>query len=112
MNEKYKLVKEILNKYNQKHLLSNYNKLDDEKKEIFLTEIMQIDFEMLSNLYKKSLEKEIKQNKKIEPIEYIEKDKLDTEEKEKYEKIGTKIISNGGYAVVTMAGGQRDKAWT
>ena len=43
---------------------------------------------------------------KIEPIQYIEKEKLSKEEKEKYSKIGIEEIKQGKLAVVTMAGGQ------
>ena len=49
-------------------------------------------------------------NEKIENIECVDGNKLKQEEREKYEKIGNKIISEGKYAVVTMAGGQRNKA--
>ena len=49
-------------------------------------------------------------NEKIENIECIDGKKLTQEERKKYEQIGCKIISKGKYAVVTMAGGQRNKA--
>jgi UDP-N-acetylglucosamine pyrophosphorylase len=45
-------------------------------------------------------------NEKIEPIKYIEKEKISEEEKEKYFKIGEEEIRKGKLAVVTMAGGQ------
>lgn len=48
-------------------------------------------------------------NEKIENIECVDGNKLTEEEKEKYQQIGSKIISKGKYAVVTMAGGQRNK---
>lgn len=54
-------------------------------------------------------------NKKIDNIEnigYTDESKLTKEEKAYYEKIGKEIISKGKYAVVTMAGGQRNKTWT
>ena len=38
-------------------------------------------------------------------------EQLSKEEKENYEQIGNSIIKQGKYAVVTMAGGQRNKAW-
>ena len=52
---------------------------------------------------------------KIENIPYVDGQKLSKEERENYEKIGTQEIKNGHYAVVTMAGGQRNKiraSWT
>lgn len=49
---------------------------------------------------------------KIENIGYVDQNKLTKEEKSYYEKIGEEIIKSGKYAVVTMAGGQRNKTWT
>ena len=112
MNEKYLLVKEKLQKYNQEQLLSNYEKLDEEGKNKLLDEILQLNLEQINNLYKNIESSENKTYKNIQPISFIEKDKLSNEEKEKYENIGKEIIKNGEYAVVTMAGGQRNKAWT
>ena len=43
---------------------------------------------------------------KITPIDYVDKKKLNEEEKLHFEKIGEEIIKNNEYAVVTMAGGQ------
>jgi len=54
----------------------------------------------------------MEQTKNIENIEYIDESKLNKEEKEYFEKIGENIIRNGKYAVVTMAGGQRNKTRT
>ena len=52
------------------------------------------------------------QTTETQPIPYVDKDALTKEEREKYEKIGEKIIKEGKYAVVTMAGGQRNKTRT
>ena len=84
-------------------LLINYSDDDATKKE-----------QTALSICKTGLEenKTININEEIEPIEYIDKEKLSKEEKEKYEKIGAKIISNGQYAVAMMAGGQRNKTWT
>lgn len=115
MDEKYKLVKETLEKYNQEQLLSGYNNLSKENKNKLLDEIIQLDFEQINNLFKKVVKKENKIEEQITPISYIEKEKMSEEEKEKYQKIGQDIIKNGEYAVVTMAGGQRNKIrsrWT
>ncbi len=106
MNEKLEKVKELLKKYNQEHLLIAYDNLSEENKNNLLEQILAIDFEQMENLYENT-KKEIElNNDKIEPISYVEKDKMDKQKKEEYEKIGEKIIKNGGLAVVTMAGGQ------
>lgn len=110
MEEKYNLVKEKLSKYEQEQLLAGYNNLNEENKNKFLDEILQLDFEYVNKLFQKAIvKKENKIEDKITPISYIEKDKMSEEEKEKYQKIGEEIIKNGEYAVVTMAGGQRNK---
>lgn len=49
---------------------------------------------------------------KMETIPYIDSEKLEKQEKEQYQAIGEEIIRKGKYAVVTMAGGQRNKTWS
>ncbi len=106
LEEKFNKAKTILEQYNQTHLLSQYEKLDNEKKEYLLNQIINIDFDLINNLYEQT-KKEIKfGTDKIEPISYIEKEKLSKEEKEKYFKIGADEIKQEKLAVVTMAGGQ------
>ena len=100
------MAKRILEKYNQEHLLSQYEKLDDEKKEYLLKQIINIDFEQINKLYEDT-KKEIEfKEQKIEPISYVEKEKMSKEDKEKYLGIGIDEIKKGKLAVVTMAGGQ------
>jgi len=104
LESKYNEAKKILEQYNQMHLLSQYENLSDEKKEYLLNQIINIDFDGLSKLYENT-KKEIETGKDlIEPISYIEKEKLS--DHEKYMEIGAEEIKNGKLAVVTMAGGQ------
>ena len=95
-----------LKKYGQEHLLNRYNKLDDEKKEKIINQIKNIDFDQtieLFNITKKSIKKP---DGEVTNIEFIDKSKLSNEEYNKYYEIGKKLIHEGKYAVVTMAGGQ------
>ena len=69
-----------------------------------------IDLELLEQCKAQIGKEQEYKNDKIENIECVNGNNLIQEEKEKYEKIGSEIISKGKYAVVTMAGGQRDKA--
>ena len=108
MEEKLKKVKEILNKQNQEQILE----YKIENNEELLDRILNINFEQLNKLYEKAIKKEEKIETKVDPISYVDKENLEAEEREKYEKIGEKIIKEGKYAVVTMAGGQRNKART
>lgn len=106
MENKLELAKEILKKYNQEHLLSQYEKLSEKNKEYLLNQILNINFEQINKLYE-GTKKEIELGEeKIEPIKYVEKDKLTNEEKDKYFELGAKEIKNEKLAVVTMAGGQ------
>ena len=104
MEEKIKKVKEILQKYEQEHLLSNYDNLNEEKREELLNEILQINFEQMKELHE-NVGKIIEDtNVKIEPISYVEKSTI-KEEKKYFEK-GAKALKENKLAVVTMAGGQ------
>ena len=108
MEEKLNKVKEILKKQNQEQILE----YQIENNEELLDKILNINFEQLNKLYEKATKKEEKTEVKVEPISYVDKENLEAEEREKYEKIGEKIIKEGKYAVVTMAGGQRNKTRT
>jgi putative uridylyltransferase len=106
MEEKYKVAKEKLKKYNQEHLLICYDKLIEQQKEELLDQILQADFEHINELYESIQHKKDFKDCEIEPLPYIDKQKLSLDEKEKYEQEGIKKIKEGKYAVVTMAGGQ------
>ena len=97
---------ELLNSYNQTHIVNLLKKLDEVKKQELLEQIDKIDFGQIMELYDNTKKEiEIKENK-IEAIGYLDKAKLTKEQKEEFDKLGEKIIKNGEYAVVTMAGGQ------
>ena len=103
--ENIEAIKNKLEKYNQTHLLSFFNELNDREKQELLNEIENVDFELVLDLYKN------KENFKnvtydIEPIKYIDKLKLSNSEIEKYTKIGEESIKKGEYAFATLAGGQ------
>lgn len=102
MIEKLEQTKKLLKEQKQEQILDYPIK----NKEEFAREVLKINFEELNKLYDKAIKNEKVRNSKIEPIPYIEKDKLSEEEKEYYKKIGENIIKNNEYAVVTMAGGQ------
>ena len=106
MEEKIKKAKEILQKYEQEHLLSNYDNLNEEKKKEALDQILQIDFEQMNKLYE-SVGKVIEdKNIKIEPISYVEKATIEDNKKQEYYEKGAKVLKKNKLAVVTMAGGQ------
>lgn len=106
MEEKLLATKEILKKYGQEHLLSNYEKLSNKDKNRLLNDILTIDFGEISKLYEQTKHKIKFENCKIEPIEHVDKAKLSNEEIQKYSEIGIEQIKKGKLAAVTMAGGQ------
>lgn len=106
MDKKYEEVKQILAKYNQKQLLIWYDKLIEQKREELLDQILKIDFEQVKTLYERTQQKKDFKDCKIEPLSYIDKQKMSNEELGNYEEKGIDIIKKGKYAVVTMAGGQ------
>ncbi len=106
MEERLKKVKELLKKYNQEHLLINYDKLDDAKKEELLGQIENIDFDLMNELYENAKKPVDLGKVTIEPIEHVDKSKLTVSEKEMYTKKGIEAIKYNKFAVVTMAGGQ------
>lgn len=105
------IIEEKLKKYNQEHLLKYIKSLEENKKQEFLNQILELDLEQIKNLYAEALKKEDNKEVDIEPINCIDIEKIEDEEKNKYNKIGEDIIKNGRYAIVTMAGGQRNKTW-
>lgn len=97
---------DILEKYNQTHLLNYINLLSQEETKNLEEQISKIDFEELKKLYKTTKEKPEIQENKIEHINYVDKQKLDINKKQELENIGKQVIANEHYAVITMAGGQ------
>ncbi len=98
---KYEELAKLLQKYEQEEVSEELKK-----------QILELDFEKIETAKRKIDEKEDFKEDKIESIPYVDSNKLTKEEKEEYEKIGNSIIGKGKYAVVTMAGGQRNKVRT
>jgi UDP-N-acetylglucosamine pyrophosphorylase len=104
----YEKAKGIVTKYNQEHLLNNYDKIEEGKKDKIVQQILQINFEQIKDLYKKTQSKEAKSADIIEPTSYINKEELREEELNKYKQKGLEEIRRGKLGVITMAGGQRN----
>lgn len=106
MEEKYMAAEKVLEKYGQEQLLSQYKKIDDEKKSQLLDEILTLDFNQVDELYKKVNKTVDFNSSNITPIEFTDKSKMSEEEIKHYEQIGLDAIKKGKLAAVTMAGGQ------
>lgn len=105
MEEAIKLLKN----YKQEKIL---NELEKNKNSELVKQILNMDFEKIQDCIENIGEEQKIKDDKIESVSYVDENKLSKEEKEYYENIGKEIISKGKYAVVTMAGGQRNKTWT
>ena len=105
MNGKLEEAKVILKKFNQEHLLNGYENLDEKKKEKLLNQILNIDFELIKSLYENTTKGDSENDDVIEPMQYLDKNKLYDDYKS-YENIGKHAIKEGKLAAVTMAGGQ------
>lgn len=100
------LVENKLKKYKQEHILEVMNKLEDEQKRVIINQVLQIDFDKITKLYEDTkINQEVNQSE-ITPIDYIDKEKISTKDKQELQEVGEKLIKNNEYAVVTMAGGQ------
>ena len=106
MDTRYKQVLKKLKKYNQENLLIFYHNLHKDQKQILLSQIENIDIELLKENYKNCLNQTIDDNAKIETLNFIYSSNIKNEEKIKYFNLGEKIIKENKYVVVTMAGGQ------
>jgi len=107
MIEDLKRAKEILKRYNQEHLLNFYDELNNEEKDLLVKQICNIDFDKILSLYEASKIDEVIPTNLIEPLPYIDKSNISTEDFDKYTAIGDSYIKENKFAVVTLAGGQR-----
>ena len=108
MNDYEKAV-QLLKEHGQQTVLKELEKNKNQK---LIEQIVKINFEQIEDCKSKIGKEEQFKDEKIEKISYTDGSKLSDKEKEQYEKIGRDIISKGKYAIVTMAGGQRNKTWT
>ncbi|MBO5349724.1 MAG: UDPGP type 1 family protein [Clostridia bacterium] len=106
MGISYEEMKTKVEKYNQTQIMSNYERLNDQAKSELAEQIERIDFDQVNKLYESTKEEISFENDVIEPIAYVEKDKLSEEDLQKYLNLGETAIKEGKYSVVTMAGGQ------
>ena len=105
MDKKQEAI-DILKEYDQEHIIRLLEKLDSKKQEELIEQIQKIDFHQMLELYNNTKRKIEFKESKIEPLKYLDKAKLTEQQHEKFDKLGAKVVENGQYAVVTMAGGQ------
>ena len=86
------LAQNILKQYNQEEILSVLNNLSEVEKEELVEQILKIDFEEITKLYENINLKDKNKNCEIKPIDCIDKEKIEKDEKEELENIGLNII--------------------
>ena len=106
MDDKLNNVKEILRKYDQLHLISFYAELTEAQKSYLLNQLLNIDFEQILNLYKKSKLEVLASTEEIEPLDYSIKSDFSNSKVKQLEGIGWKAIKAGKVGIITLAGGQ------
>lgn len=106
MNEKQIKAIEILEEYGQNHIISLLEELNDIEKENLINQILTLDFKRIMKLYEQTKSNNILRENKIEPVEYTIQEDIEDLEKQELNEIGSKLIKNRKYAIVTMAGGQ------
>lgn len=97
---------ELLKEYNQEHIINYLEKMNDEDANKLIEQIQKIDFHQITELYNNTKKTIEFKESKIEPLKYLDKAKLSLEQLQKFDKLGSDVVKNGQYAVVTMAGGQ------
>jgi len=106
MKENLKKAKEILKKYHQDHIVHTLDKLEDEKQEEMIDQILSIDFEELEELYElaqKPVEIELSE---LEPITALNPKRLSKKVYDEFKIIGAEAVRDKKLAVVILAGGQ------
>lgn len=106
MENSYSKAKKILEKYKQSYIIELIDKSSFDIKEKLISQVLNIDFEELKELYNKTFEDLYVDLEELQPIKSINPDKLKSDELENYKQIGINIIKSNKFAVATMAGGQ------
>ena len=94
-------VEKILEKYDQEHLLLDFERLTEEEKNHFSDEIYAVDFDIFERA--KRFEAKTYENLAPMPIFYAERAE---KEKEELEEIGLRTIAEGKVGAVLLCGGQ------
>ena len=99
-------IMQILKEFNQEYVLSFWNDLTDEEKNILANQVRSIDFAKMNMLYYNSTLDDSISYDRISPIPYIDRLNLTKDELKHYSDIGNLVINSGKLAIITLAGGQ------
>lgn len=96
----------ILKQNNQGHIIDILENMSFEDSKKLVEQILELNFQEVEKLYNELKNGYVEKITTIEPVKYIEKFKINEEEKSEYEKLGTKVIKENKLAVISLAGGQ------
>jgi len=96
---------EVLEKYGQTQLLNDLECVSSKEKSKFLSELENIDFAKITELYRNALSPAVFSSA-ITPADAADSALFTLEERKKRMSIGMSEVSSGAVAAVTMAGGQ------
>lgn len=105
-------IMQILKEFNQEYVLSFWNDLTDEEKNILANQVRSIDFAKMNMLYYNSTLDDSISYDRISPIPYIDRLNLTKDELKHYSDIGNLVINSGKLAIITLAGGQGTRLGT
>ena len=106
-----KKVNEILEKYNQMHLLQFYDELTSQQQQMLINQILSIPFDQIFKLYEKSKFDVYDSTEEIEPIEYTIKENLTKSQLNLFKTIGENTLKNSDIGIITLAGRTRFTTW-
>ncbi|WP_054957282.1 UTP--glucose-1-phosphate uridylyltransferase [Paenibacillus dakarensis] len=104
MNGYFAKVEQLLEKYNQKHVLDFFIGLNHVEKNRLAEQILSIDFEELASVFNKAKEHQFNHSS-VEPLEYQRLNDLTNEQREMYITEGWRLLRNGEVGVIVVAGG-------
>jgi len=111
MNNSYSKAKQLVETYNQQHLLNFYDELNVDEQNRLVRQIISTDFEMVKKLHEKQSNKngakdQLEESIELKPLVAPEFDTYDESEKSKYFESGMNAIKKGQVAALLVAGGQ------
>lgn len=100
-------LREKLARFGQEQLLAFYGELSEDEKARLSEDIENIDFELMSELYRKTFEDSSqKAGGELSPLRGTDAAAMSEAERSRLYKLGLDEISDGRMAALTMAGGQ------
>ena len=104
MNKNYEKAVNILKNNHQEHIIPIIDKLNENRKDALIEQILELDFKELEDIY--TGEKSDKKFDNIEKVNVIDESSLSRKDLNEYITIGKSAIQNHELAVAIMAGGQ------